>query len=113
MEELGRNHTVTFAYDDGDNYDRLRNLFRDYKAKNPKNARRMADFVPLDDKKHPTIQAADMAASVTQRFAVEWAENPNEATLKRLKTSMYKIVVSTEEWTGGPGANHSIPREAR
>jgi len=99
MEELGRNHTVTFAHDDGDNYDRLRNLFRDYKAKNPKNARRMADFVPLDDKKHPTIQAADVAASVTQRFAVEWAGNPNEATLKRLKTSMYKIVVSTEEWT--------------
>ena len=40
-----------------------------------------------------------MAASVTQRFAVEWAENPNEVTLKRLETSMYKIVVSTEEWT--------------
>ncbi len=99
MEELGRNHIVTFAHDDGDNYDRLRNLFRDYKAKNPKNARRMADLVPLDDKKHPTIQAADVAASVTQRFAVEWAENPNEATLKRLQTSMHRIVVSTEEWT--------------
>jgi len=99
MEGLGRNNIVTFAHDDGDNYDRLRKLFRDYKVKNPKNARRMADLVPLDDKKHPTIQAADVAASVTQRFAVEWAENSNEATLKRLETSMYKIVVSTEEWT--------------
>jgi len=90
---------VTFAHDDGDNYDRLRQLFRDYKAKNPKAARRLADFVPLDDKRHPTIQAADVAASVTQRMAVQWVDNPNAATLQRLQTNMYKIVVATEDLT--------------
>lgn len=99
MRQLGRNHVVTFAHDDGENYDRLRRLFIDYKAKNPNSAQRMADFVPLDDKKHPTIQAADVAASVTQRFAVQWVDNPTQTTLQRLRSSMYKIVVTTEEWT--------------
>ena len=44
MRELGRNHIVTFAHDDGENYDRLRRLFIDYKAKNPNLAQRMADL---------------------------------------------------------------------
>jgi hypothetical protein len=99
MRQLGRNHILTFAHDDGDNCDRLRQLYASYKEKNPNDARRMADFIPLDDKKHPMIQAADVAASVTQKFAVEWAEDPNTATLKRLEDSMYKVVVATEEWT--------------
>jgi hypothetical protein len=99
MEELSRNNLVTFAHDDGDNYDRLRSLFRDYKAKNPKSARRMADFVPLDDKKHPTIQAADVAASATQRLAIQYVDNPNSATLQRLRATMRKVVVATEDWT--------------
>jgi hypothetical protein len=98
MRELGRNHIVTFAHDDGDNYDRLRKLFRAYKANNPHSASRMADFVALDDKTHPTIQAADAAASVTQKFAVQWISDQNAATLDRLKSRMYRIVVSTEEW---------------
>jgi len=98
MEQLGRDHIVTFAHDDGDNYDRLRKLFRDYKARNPESARRMADFVPLDDRRHPTIQAADVAASVTQRLAVQWADSPSSATLERLKANMYKVVVSTDDW---------------
>jgi hypothetical protein len=109
MEELGRNHLVTFAHDDGDNYDSLRRLFRDYKAKNPKSAHRLADFVPLDDKKHPTIQAADVAASVTQRLAVQWVDNPNTAMLQRLRTNMYKIVVATEDWTR-TALDHNIPK---
>jgi len=99
MEELGRNNIVTFAHDDGDDYDLLRRLFRDYKARNPKSARRMADFVPLDDKNHPTIQAADVAASATQRLAIQWVDNPETATLQRLRATMYKIVVATEDWT--------------
>jgi hypothetical protein len=99
MEELGGNNLVTFAHDDGDSYDRLRSLFRDYKAKNPRSARRMADFVPLDDKKHPTIQAADVAASATQRLAIQWADCPDTATLQRLQATMHKVVVAAEDWT--------------
>ena len=99
MEELRKNNLVTFAHDDGDNYDRLRRLFRDYKAKNPISAKRMADFVPLDDKKHPTIQAADVAASSTQRLAIQYVDDPSSATLQRLQATMHKVVVATEDWT--------------
>jgi hypothetical protein len=113
MEALGRNHVVTFAHDDGDNYDRLRRLFQDYKVKNPKHAQRIADLVSLDDKKHPTIQAADVAASVTQRFAVQWAENPSEATFERLESSMYKVAISTEEWLRSALDQIIAAREAR
>lgn len=59
----------------------------------------MADFVPLDDKKHPTIQAADVAASVTKRLAIQWADSPDTATLQRLRATMHKVVVATEDWT--------------
>jgi hypothetical protein len=101
MEELGRNNVVTLAHDDGDNYERLRRLFLDYKTKNSKSARRLVSFARLDDKKDPTIQAADVAASVTQRLAIQWVDDPNTATLKRLETNMYKVVVAKEDWTRG------------
>jgi hypothetical protein len=54
----------------------------------------MAGFIPLDDKQHPPLQAADLAANVTCNFAKEWLENERGLThLKRLKETMYMIGV--------------------
>lgn len=57
----------------------------------------MADFVQCDDKCHAPVQAADVAASVTFRFAEDWATSSNKDSLKRLGESMYKIVFWNEE----------------
>jgi hypothetical protein len=99
IKVLGRNQTVTFAHDSGDNYVRLSRLYKEFKAKNPISARTMAGLVAMDDKKHPRIQAADVAASVTLRFALKWMDDRSKVTLDRLASSMYKIVVANENWT--------------
>lgn len=99
MKGLGRNHILTFAHDNGEDYEFLHRLFIDYKKKNPGQAPRLDNFVPLNDKTSPPVQAADVAASVTKRFAVDWVEDRSSVKLKRLQSTMHKIVVATEKWT--------------
>jgi hypothetical protein len=91
MRILGRNNIVTFAHDDGHDFPQLHEIYKNFKRKNPHLASVMADFVPLDDKLHPPLQAADVAASVTYRYAQSWAVTPNADNLKRLRDSMYKV----------------------
>lgn len=91
MQLLGRNNIVTFAHDDGDDFPQLHAIYRHFKKGNPHLASVMADFVPLDDKLHPPLQAADVAASVTYRYAQAWAVAPDADNLKRLRKSMYKV----------------------
>lgn len=97
-EELRGKHVVSFAHDDSDNFHVLHKLFLDYKRQNPKDSRVLRDFVPLDDKVHPPVQAADAVADITSRYAEEWAINPSPANLKRLRSTMYKICVWTEDY---------------
>lgn len=91
MRLLGRNNIVTFAHDDGDDFPQLHAIYKGFKKNNPHLASVMADFVPLDDKVHPPIQAADVAASVTYHYAQAWAVTPDADNLKRLRKSMYKV----------------------
>ena len=103
MRLLGRNNLVTFAHDDGDDFPQLHAIYKNFKKKNPSLASVMADFVPLDDKLHPSLQAADVAASVTYRYAQAWAISPDADNLKRLRNSMYKINI----WGEGKSKSHN------
>jgi hypothetical protein len=91
-------NTVSLGHDDGSNFHVLHDLFLDYKQNNPIAARVLGDFVPLDDKINPTIQAADVAASITFRYAEEWAIDPTPANLKRLRKTMYMIAIWDEDY---------------
>ncbi len=95
---VGRDSTITFAHHDGSNFHVLHELFKAYKAKNPSAARVLRDFVPLDDKTNPPIQAADAVADVTFRYAEEWAVNPTQENMRRLRGSMYKVCVWDEDY---------------
>ena len=101
MKELGKNNLATFAHDDGTITTIFELCLETTKKKNPKSAKKLVDFIPLDDKAHPSIQAADVAASVTQNLAIQWVDSPSNATLQRLKGRMYKAVVWTEQWSIG------------
>jgi hypothetical protein len=98
MQELGRGNVITFAHDDGDNFPVLHKLYKDYKKKNKNTSKRLADFIPLDDKTHSSIQAADVAASVTHHYAVEWINDPSETKLQRLNKTMYRISIWDERF---------------
>lgn len=93
MLKMGRGNIITFAHDNSDNFAFMHGLYKLFKQRNPKFGRVMAEFIPLDDKTNPPIQAADVAASVTQQLAVEWIDESlkPELKLKRLEESMYQI----------------------
>ena len=87
----GRNNIISFVHDDGTDFQLLKNVYHEFKKRNPKYAKVMSEFVPLDDKIHPELQAADVAASVTRKYALAYANDPSVENLHRLETSMYKI----------------------
>ena len=104
MKVLGRGNMVTFGHDDGNDYDDLRRIYLDFKKANPRYQSVMGDFVPLDDKQHPPVQAADVSASIVRKYAEAYASNPTTDNMKRMKDNMYKIV----NWLDNPtpiGAN--------
>jgi hypothetical protein len=98
IKKVGLKNTISFAHDDASNFHVLHDLYLAYKESNPTDARIMRDFVPLDDKNNPPIQAADAVADVTFRYAEEWAKNPTPANMIRLRTTMYKVCVWDEDY---------------
>ncbi|MFI5108735.1 MAG: hypothetical protein ACHP78_07810, partial [Terriglobales bacterium] len=98
MKELGRGHVITFAHDDCQTFPSLHDLYKGYKQKNKKTTKLLAGFIPLEDKTNPPIQAADLAASVTHRYAVEWLNDPSGTKLKRLRATMYRMSIWDDEF---------------
>ena len=91
MTVLGKGNVVTFAHDDGDDFPELHRIYKEFKKLNPRYGKVMVDFVPLDDKVHPPVQAADVSAFITRRFAEDWSINPTPDNLKRLRGSVFKL----------------------
>jgi hypothetical protein len=60
----------------------------------------MGDFVPLDDKLNPSIQAADVIADVTHTVAstIEQWEPVPKVEFERLRKRMYTIAVWDENF---------------
>lgn len=92
MMLLGREHIVTFGHDDGDDFPILHTLYKEFKKLNPKYRKVLGDFVPLDDKLHPPVQAADLVANIVLRSSTIELDTPTSENLKRLRSRMYKIV---------------------
>lgn len=101
MKSFGKGkHIVTFAHDDCSNFETLRQLYKGYKRKNKGHAKVMGDFVPLDDKLNPPIQAADVIADVTHKVAStikQWEPVP-KVDFERLRKRMYTIAVWDERF---------------
>jgi hypothetical protein len=98
VSELGRGNVIAFAHDDCSNFPVLYQLYGSYKTKNRTAKKLFVGLTALDDTTNPPIQAADVAASVTHRYAIEWLESRTTATLKRLRESMYRISVWDERF---------------
>lgn len=92
MRLLGRGNIVTFGHDEGDDFDALRKVYRDFKQKNKRYVGVLHDFVPLNDETHFEVQAADVAAYVTFKFAQNYMADPTAENMKRIRGNMYKIV---------------------
>ena len=87
-QKPGRN-MVAFVHDDGSDFDKLRGYYMDFKKANPKSAKLMGGFAPLDDKLHPPLQMADMVANFTLSKGLEWLENGRiPAKLEEMKQSI-------------------------
>lgn len=98
MKEMGRGNVISLAHDDGNNFPALHRLYESYKSKNRDATKLFVDFIPINDETSPPIQAADVAASVTHRYAMEWLEDPTSARLSLLKRSMYRISIWDERF---------------
>ena len=108
MKLMGRENIVTFGHDDGDDYPALFEMYKKFKKINPRYQGILADFVPLDDKLHRSIQAADLAAYVTLKYAEAYALNPTPNNMNRLRSSVYKVV----NWLDHPVDTARDPEEA-
>jgi len=98
IRRLPGNNAVAFVHDDDNRFPEYLRAYHEFKEKNPKTAGLMRGFIPLDDKQHPSLQAADLAANATCNFAKEWLDKPTEATLQRLRRSMYKIGIWDKDY---------------
>jgi hypothetical protein len=92
----GRN-AVAFVHDDGSDFDMLREIYNKFKVKNPKTAKYMAGFQPLDDKEHPPLQLADMIANFVLEVGLEWLSNGREAKwATEMEANIGKLGIWTE-----------------
>jgi hypothetical protein len=71
-----RNHAgsnmAAFVHDDGDDFDELRAVYKGFIKTNRYWAKYAGGFQPLNDKKHPPLQAADMAANYALQLGQKW-----------------------------------------
>jgi len=87
---------VTFAHDDGPDFDVLRAVYEGFKIANPRTAESMAEFVPLCDKEHPPLQLADMVANFTLGVGLDWLVNGREV---KWATEMESNIAKLGIWT--------------
>jgi len=90
-------NAVAFVHDDGPDFDELRAVYNGFKIKNPKTAKFMAGFQPLDDKVHPPLQLADMVANFTLERGLNWLENGRrQERAKEMAENLGKLGIWTE-----------------
>jgi hypothetical protein len=75
VETLPGKHVVAYVHDSGSDFDELRSYYEEYKVLNPRHAKYMGAFVPLDDKQHPPLQMADAIANYMQGKGVQWLQS--------------------------------------
>jgi hypothetical protein len=65
MRKASRHSVVAFVHDDGDDYGELHTCYCAFREMNKRTAKFMGGFQPLNDKKSPALQAADLIANHT------------------------------------------------
>lgn len=85
----GRNKKVAFVHDDESNFSKLFRHYMAFKGANPDTARLMGGFVPMDDKEHPSLQAADMIANYALQLGLEGLETGRpEANVREMRDNI-------------------------
>jgi hypothetical protein len=70
----GRN-MAAFVHDDGNDFPELHSVYKGFMNENPHWAKHSGGFQPLDDTRHPELQAADMAANYALQLGQTWLTN--------------------------------------
>jgi len=65
MRQRNRYSVVAFVHDEEDDFEDLRGCYRAFREMNSKTAKYMGGFQPMNDKKTPALQAADLIANHT------------------------------------------------
>jgi hypothetical protein len=63
MRKVTRHSIVDFVHDQEDDFNDLRVCYRAFREMNPKTAKFMGGFAPMNDKTTPALQAADLIAN--------------------------------------------------
>ncbi len=72
IEKRSPHEKVAFVCDQSDEYPAIADIFLRYKELNPFYAKYLETIVPLDDKKYPQLQAADIMAHLAKERYTEW-----------------------------------------
>lgn len=95
----GRN-MVAFVHDEGSDFPELFDSYKSFRIANPRTAKFMAGFQPLDDKVHPPLQMADMIANLTLELGSEWIDNGHKReTLDRMAENIESIHIWDTHYT--------------
>jgi hypothetical protein len=78
----GRN-IAAFVHDDGNDFPELWNVYKVCMNTNPQWKKYSGGFQALDDKLHPELQAADMAANYTLQLGQQWLANGRSPVEKK------------------------------
>lgn len=98
VKRVRRNHSVVlFVHDEGNDFNRLHDTFKSFKAKNPKLTNNIAGFLPEDDKVTPPLQAADLIAYEARELASEWVNTRELPELKKLRACIPTVSVWDKE----------------
>jgi hypothetical protein len=99
IRALPGTNTVAFVHDDGTDFDALRHCYNGFLEADPKTAKFMAGFLPLNDKEHPPLQLADMIANLTLEIGMEWIANGRTPRgLKQMQDNIGMIGVWDEHY---------------
>lgn len=97
LKTLPGKHTVVYVHDNGCDFNRLRSYYEDYRALNPKHARVMGGFQPMNDKHHPPLQMADAIANYMQGIGLEWIKK-RQTVIRDSPFNVHHIGVWTEHF---------------
>jgi len=73
-------HLVAYLADQSDYYGKLADAFTAVKLSSPSIGRAMATVAPFDDKQTPSLQVADLLASITKDLFITWLSHGVPAT---------------------------------
>jgi len=104
------NTMIAFVHDDDDKFDDLRGCYKEFRTKNPKTAKRMGGFQPMDDKTTPELQLADLLANHTAYIA---GQQPNPIdNLLEMKRNIQLLGVWNEEYISAI-LRHGLRRQGK